>query len=263
LAQMGLQEDQILKITPAILDFAQAKGIDLKTAADLVAKSIGSETNALSRYGIQIEGAVGGNERLDSALTALNSKFKGQAEAALAGAGALKQLDNTWGDLQEIVGGFIAKGINPVIRGINDLLTIRAKESESIINEQAELNVLVGAITNVNASQEARTKLIGDLQTKYPDFLGNLDAETASNKDLKTQLQLVNDKYTDRIKLLVAQEIQGAAAKDLADSYREEAKILERISFFEKEIAEGRRFTEVMLIPRLIITMHFRQPITN
>jgi len=64
------------------------------------------------------------------------------------------------------------------------------------------------------------------------------------NKDLKTQLQLVNDKYTDRIKLLVAQEIQGAAAKDLADSYREEAKILERISFFEKEIAEGRRFTE-------------------
>ena len=244
LAQMGLTEKQILKITPAILDFAQAKGIELKTASDLVAKSIGSETNALSRYGIQIEGAVGGNERLDSALTALNSKFGGQAEAALSGAGALKQLSNTWGDLQEIVGGFIARGINPAIRGLNKLLTIRKKESQSIIEEQGQLNVLIGAITNTNASQEARNKLIGDLQTKYPDFLGNLDSEKVSNIELETQLQKVNNKYSDRIKLLIAQEIQAGAATELAESYKEEVRILERISFYENEIAEGRSFSE-------------------
>ena len=54
---------------------ATAKGMNLSAAADLVAKSVGSSTNALSRYGIQIEG-VGSTERLDSAVIALEGQFK-------------------------------------------------------------------------------------------------------------------------------------------------------------------------------------------
>ena len=58
LAMMGLEEAEILKLIPLIQDFAAAKGMDLVTASDLVAKSMGSSTNALSRYGIEITGAV-------------------------------------------------------------------------------------------------------------------------------------------------------------------------------------------------------------
>jgi hypothetical protein len=116
LAQMGLTEEQILKITPSILDFAEAQGISVADASKLLAKSLGSSTNALSRYGIEIEGAAGSNERLDSAVEALSSKFEGQAAAAAqVGSGALQQFQNRVGDLQEKIGMFIINAMNPMV----------------------------------------------------------------------------------------------------------------------------------------------------
>lgn len=93
LATMGLEEDAILRLMPIIQDMAVAKRMQLVQAADLVAKSVGSSTNALSRYGITITGAVGSQERLNTAVDALSKAFEGQAEAAaLVGAGSLVQL---------------------------------------------------------------------------------------------------------------------------------------------------------------------------
>jgi hypothetical protein len=50
-------EGAIKRATAATLDLAAATGMDLKSAGDLVAKSLGSSTNALSRYGIEVTGA--------------------------------------------------------------------------------------------------------------------------------------------------------------------------------------------------------------
>ena len=47
------EEEAIAAATKATLDLAAAKGMDLTAAADLVSKTLGSSTNALSRYGIQ------------------------------------------------------------------------------------------------------------------------------------------------------------------------------------------------------------------
>jgi hypothetical protein len=63
LAAFIKDEEQIKKATEATLDMAVAMGMDLKAAGDLVAKTLGSSTNAMSRYGIQVEGAVGSTER--------------------------------------------------------------------------------------------------------------------------------------------------------------------------------------------------------
>ena len=49
-----IEGEMLDKLTKATLDLAAAKEMDLKSAADLVAKSVGSSTNALSRYGVQI-----------------------------------------------------------------------------------------------------------------------------------------------------------------------------------------------------------------
>ena len=105
LATMGLEEEAITRLIPLVQDMATAKGMDLVGAADLVAKSVGSSTNALSRYGITITGAVGSQERLTTAVDALNKAFGGQAEAvAKVGAGPLIQLKNQFGDLMEDIG---------------------------------------------------------------------------------------------------------------------------------------------------------------
>tara|TARA_R100001244_G_scaffold52832_2_gene45884 strand:+ start:4528 stop:6351 length:1824 start_codon:yes stop_codon:yes gene_type:complete len=116
LASMGLEEEAILRLTPLIQDMATAKGMDLSAAADLVAKSVGSSTNAMSRYGIEIEGAVGSSERLDSAIAGLSGQFEGQSEAAAkAGAGGLKQLQNSMGDLMETIGGLLMPILNTLV----------------------------------------------------------------------------------------------------------------------------------------------------
>jgi len=123
LASMGLEEEAILRLTPLIQDMATAKGMNLSAAADLVAKSVGSSTNALSRYGIQIEGAVGSQERLESAAAALTQQFEGQSEAAAkAGAGGLKQLQNKFGDLMETIGAMLIPIMNTLVDGISGML---------------------------------------------------------------------------------------------------------------------------------------------
>lgn len=102
------EEDQIRRIIPLVQDLAAAKQMDLAGAADLVSKTLGSTTNALSRYGIQVEGAVGSTERLESLAAGLANAFGGQAEAmAKSGMGSVQQLQNAFADLKEEIGGVI------------------------------------------------------------------------------------------------------------------------------------------------------------
>ena len=105
IASFVQEESHIKKATAATLDLAKAKGMDLKAAADLVSKTLGSSTNALSRYGITVEGTVGSSKRLDTMVSAIADKFGGQAAAAAKiHSGRLDQLANDYGDLKEEIG---------------------------------------------------------------------------------------------------------------------------------------------------------------
>jgi len=143
LAQLGLNEEAILRLTPLIQDFATAQGIQLTDAAKLVAKSVGSSTNALSRYGITIEGAVGEQERLQSAVDALTVAFGGQAEAiAKEGLGPLQQLKNELGDVSEKFGEIILEFIDPLTKGLQ-----KVSEALSNLTEEQKKNIVkYGAI---------------------------------------------------------------------------------------------------------------------
>ena len=122
LATMGLEEEAIMRLIPLVQDMATAKGMNLVQAADLVAKSVGSSTNALSRYGITITGAVGSQERLNTATEALNKAFGGQAEAvSKVGLGPLTQLKNILGDLSEDIGKIILPTINSLAQDVKEL----------------------------------------------------------------------------------------------------------------------------------------------
>lgn len=105
------EEEQIKRVIPLVQDLATAKNMDLAAAADLVSKTLGSSTNALARYGIQVEGAVGSTERLESLTGALAEAFGGQAVAAAEeGTGSITQLSNAIGDLKEVIGELIVSG---------------------------------------------------------------------------------------------------------------------------------------------------------
>ena len=114
-------ETQIKRATVATLDLAAAKGMDLNTAADLVGKSFGSSTNALSRYGIEVEGAVGSTKRLNMITQNISELYGGQATAAAETfGGQLQQMKNAIGDVNEAIGFAFAPQIQSIIKFLTE-----------------------------------------------------------------------------------------------------------------------------------------------
>lgn len=148
LAQMGLTEDAIKRVTPLVQDFASAQNVDLGTAAKLVAKSLGSSTNALSRYGIEIKGTVGSSERLESAVNSLSAAFGGQAEAAAkAGSGPLVQFQNAMSDIQELVGAVVGPALQEAARQ----MTAFAERVKDAAGGDVLLKLQAGLLTAVKS----------------------------------------------------------------------------------------------------------------
>lgn len=121
LAVFVKQESQLRSLMPLVLDFATKFKMDVASAANLVGKSLGSSTNALKRYGFEIEGAVGSSERFESALQALSS-ISGAAEAAAnTNAGAVQQLGKAWGELGEALVELTGPTLSNIAKGLTDL----------------------------------------------------------------------------------------------------------------------------------------------
>jgi len=109
LASFVKGEEEIKLLTQATLDLASGMGLDLKSAGDLVAKTIGSSTNAMSRYGIEVTGAVGSTERLETLTGNVAKLFGGQALAqSKTMTGSIEQMKNAVGDAAEALGTLLS-----------------------------------------------------------------------------------------------------------------------------------------------------------
>lgn len=122
LAAFGANTDQILELTPIVLDAATAfakmgsEGGNLESVSFAVGKALGGNTTALARLGIQLDDAT--KKQIENGTQAERAtiiygelaKFQGAAEAqALTFWGRLTQLKNVFGDVQEAVGEFTLK----------------------------------------------------------------------------------------------------------------------------------------------------------
>jgi len=163
------EEEQIKALTEVTLDLAAAKGFDLASAGDLITKTFASSTNALSRYGIEVTGAAGSSERLESITTALNNAFQGQAQVlAETNAGRLQQLNNLIGDLKESFGAAVLEGIAPFVTNI--------KEGSLELNDfLSDTDRLVGILRSAAAGISAAA-------TAYLTYNGVVAASTAATK---------------------------------------------------------------------------------
>lgn len=100
-----LDEKGLKQVIPGIQDLATGMGMDLTMAASLVGKTLGSTTNALSRYGIQIDMEGTKEEKLAELTEQLSKKFGGLSQQmAQTRTGQLTQLGNSFGDLMEKIG---------------------------------------------------------------------------------------------------------------------------------------------------------------
>lgn len=139
----NLDEDGLKAVLPGMLDFATAMGVDLQSAASLVGKTLGSSTNALARYGIELDTTASPTEKLAQLTEQLEAKFGGAAAtAAAAGLGPLKQLKNSIGDLGESFGMLLLPAVTNIIAAIRGLVDRLSALSE----EQMKTILIVGAL---------------------------------------------------------------------------------------------------------------------
>ena len=135
-----------------------------------------------------------------------------------------QQFNAAYENFQLAVGkGLVAKASDAMYTfGINILnaITPTKQLSDAVKEEQFQLNILVQKVTDVNISNEERTKKIQTLQQKYPGFLKNLDAEKVTNEDIRDRLKEVNQGYVAKIALQdFAQEVDEKS-KESSDKLR-------------------------------------------
>ena len=96
-------------------------------------------------------------------------------------------------------------------------------EQEAVSLRKTELQIISG-----NISQENRIKLIQQLQNNYPQYLGNINAETISNQQLQKALQGVNASLINKIIIQKQQEkIDDLAEVQAKEKERELKKLME------------------------------------
>ena len=121
------------------------------------------------------------------------------------------------------------ENITSLVGAMNDYLRIPV--SAKLMEERDEFNVLLGILTDVNTSQDTRNKAIKELQINYPDYIGNIDLESASQAQLKDLLRQTNEEFMRGIELEAKREI-------LAKQRKETIKIQKEIFLLEKSIRE-------------------------
>ena len=111
----------------------------------------------------------------------------------------------------------IARGIVQATTSLLNFITPTEKLSESLEKERSSLFRVQAQLGNVNTTQEERTSLILELQKQYPNYLKNIDAETASNEDLNAAIQEINKSLINKILIQEREEEIQEQAQETAD----------------------------------------------
>ena len=205
----GLNSEGLKNTIPLIQDLAAGMGMDLNMAASLVGKTLGSTTNALTRYGIVVDMSGTKAERLVEVQKQITEKFGGRS-ASLADSytGKVKQLGNAFGDLKEAMGHVIANRMEPAIplmTEITEKLTdwinakIKLKEAYEIVGQEMEKFNATTKISILVAEQEiasakirrANLKLFLPIYGKRRQALKDEIAET--RKEMRARAALIDN----------------------------------------------------------------------
>lgn len=166
--------DELIKAT---VDFAAATGKDLDSAFTLVGKSIGSSTNALGRYGIELGKNMTEEQKVIALQEQLGNKFAGTAEKM---SDSSVQLQKAMTALSRSIGAVF----NPAISAAEIALTRLAKKATSAVNQ---IRIANSEVSKLGVA-DLQTKLTQNAK-KQKDINRLLNAPflTQSKRNIETQ----------------------------------------------------------------------------
>jgi hypothetical protein len=256
---IGDNEAAISSLLPLVQDMATALNMDLVTAAKFVGKTLGSSTNSMNRFGIEVTGAAGSSERLASIVAALTDKFGRQAEvAAGVGAGSITQLKQAWDDLKEVMGSVLLESTgfaSALTDMLSDMATVLKsdlipgweklaiitnpkglKVRAALLDAQAEAEEIMAAKVGVsveayrNKKQASNELIAAQKNLKQAEAaLGAIQADSDRNMfrrwENKVMLAVAEAKYAKQVNAVAeAERNRDAALKAYAKSQEEVGK---------------------------------------
>lgn len=194
LANYVKSDEQIRKLTPAVLDLAAATGMDMASAANMVARGIADDNGELGRFKIAVEGAKGSVERISSVIQGINKQFSGQAAALASAKDGWDAFGITWKAILEEVGSSNQmSAIGDIFKEWSKGVLIIVKELKKDVEKEMQDSVdnAVQSALDISTTWEGRKEVIAKLsQITHTDRLQMLERQA---KDLLKQAEQHND----------------------------------------------------------------------
>ena len=243
-------EDAIKKATEATLDISVAMGMDLKAAGDLVAKTLGSSTNAMSRYGIQVEGAVGSTERLESLTGNVATLFGGQAKAqADTYAGSVEQMKNSLGDMGEQIGAIIIPVFEKLEPHLSLAIDFWSKYFGSLKDGDSTSSSFSIQVQELNKQIEDQASLVDYIGGEsYRTFVMIKKRANAEGVTFAEQLKTDNELYQEAVDKIDALNKEKQKQLDIEKALEETAKF--NLQLRRAEIDMGIEYVKVIDVTR-------------
>lgn len=176
LVQFGLTEDQVVRITPLVVDLSQKMGVDMETAAKAVAKSATGSEGALKKMGIQVDYANTEGTKFDATMEALAGTVGGFAEEqAETFSGKIDQLKISLGDLKEGIGAGVIDVFGVAIEGASGLSTALGEVNPDIQEAAGQIlavgTAVIGAAGSISFIAGSAIKM----RDRFTDASGALN----------------------------------------------------------------------------------------
>jgi hypothetical protein len=177
LATFRLTEDELLRATPLVVDYARKFGVDMVSAAAQVGKAIGGNLGTLQRNGIIIDENAYATDRFGAVMEALRENVGGFAEQEGATfAGSVERLKNQMGDLAEGVG----VGVVDAFSGMFDMAgSVSSRLGEMDSRTQAGIGSFAAYATAAIGAVGATSFVAGSV-LKMADRFRELDPQTGA-----------------------------------------------------------------------------------
>ena len=222
LASTGRTEAEIMKIMGAAADYAAAKHIDLKTAAETLNSTYSGMAGTMGRQIAEIKDLTDEQLKNGDAIDLIAGKYKGFAkEAADSGT----QAKNAFGDFMESIG----KIANPMF----EALSVGAKRF---------FEYLTASVNQINELLETMSRKWGGIKMGVDEGVNLINSEYTNKKtgEVKRGVSFQKDEYLKWLKEeLEWREALTDEEKAALFEITEELKQRERAAKWAKEEAEA------------------------
>lgn len=229
-ASQGKSFDQLVE---AILD-AQTGEFERLKEFGIRAKTVG-DTVTISFKGIEKQVKKTDEQGLRNAIISMG-KLQGVAGGMNAQAqtlsGSISNLGDSFDSMFAAIGSHGKETFSGLIEAVKETVDwftelIEKSPADSLREQQSEINGLIIAIASMNEKEQARSLLISELNSKYPELLNNIDLEKVSNQGLLNILDSINLSYEKRIRnatIAAKTELAGDNLKKFVRTYADAAK---------------------------------------